>query len=117
EYRVFIESMGASIQVVPASFPKLDLNLDAFENMINDKTVAVILNSPNNPTGVVYQRRELAARQGEPEDLRADVARLSARGTARRLRDQRRPLSHVDGAGVEGNPRSGLRPRIPDAPL
>ena len=29
EYRVFIESMGAQISVVPASFPKLDLNLDA----------------------------------------------------------------------------------------
>lgn len=59
EYRVFIESMGASIQVVPASFPKLDLNLDAFENMINDKTVAVILNSPNNPTGVVYSEDQI----------------------------------------------------------
>ena len=59
EYRVFIESMGASIQVVPASFPKLDLNLDAFENMINDKTVAVILNSPNNPTGVVYSEEQI----------------------------------------------------------
>lgn len=59
EYRVFIESMGASIHVVPASFPKLDLNLDAFENMINDKTVAVILNSPNNPTGVVYSEEQI----------------------------------------------------------
>lgn len=59
EYRVFIESMGASIQVVPASFPKLDLNLNAFENMINDKTVAVILNSPNNPTGVVYSEEQI----------------------------------------------------------
>lgn len=59
EYRVFIESMGAQIKVVPASFPKLDLNLDAFERMINEKTVAVILNSPNNPTGVVYSEEQI----------------------------------------------------------
>lgn len=59
EYRVFIESMGAQISVVPASFPKLDLNLEAFRKMINEKTVAVILNSPNNPTGVVYSEEQI----------------------------------------------------------
>lgn len=64
EYRVFIESQGASVNVVPARFPDLGLNLEALKECINEKTVAVILNSPNNPTGVVYgedQIKELAS--------------------------------------------------------
>jgi aspartate aminotransferase len=61
EYRVFIESMGASIKIVPPLMPSFGLNLDAFASMITNKTVAVILNSPNNPTGVVFDETQIKA--------------------------------------------------------
>lgn len=61
EYRVFVESMGAELKVVPAIMPSLGLNIEALKNTINEKTVAVIVNSPNNPTGVVYSKEELTA--------------------------------------------------------
>ncbi len=59
EYRVFVESMGAELRVVPALMPSLGLNLEELEKTIDEKTVAVIVNSPNNPSGVVYSKEEL----------------------------------------------------------
>lgn len=59
EYRVFVESMGAELRVVPALMPSLGLNLAELEKTIDEKTVAVIVNSPNNPSGVVYSKEEL----------------------------------------------------------
>ncbi len=61
EYRVFIESMGAQINVVPALLPSFGLNIEAFKKQVNEKTVAVIINSPNNPTGVIYPEDQLKA--------------------------------------------------------
>ena len=61
EYRVFIESMGAETRVVPSLMPSFGLNLEACAQMINSKTVAVIVNSPNNPTGVIYTAEQLTA--------------------------------------------------------
>lgn len=61
EYRVFIESMGAQTRVVPALMPSFGLNLKACAEMIDEKTVAVIVNSPNNPTGVIYTEEQLTA--------------------------------------------------------
>lgn len=52
EYRVFTESAGGKLVAVP---PKADLQPDfeAFEKTINEKTKLVIINSPNNPSGVI----------------------------------------------------------------
>lgn len=53
EYVVFVEGQGGKVKVVPptASFQP---DLEAFEKAINENTKAVIINSPNNPSGVVY---------------------------------------------------------------
>ncbi len=61
EYRVFIEGMGAQIKVIPPKMPSFGINLEALEQMLDTNTVAVILNSPNNPTGVVYKEDEIKA--------------------------------------------------------
>jgi len=52
EYRVFTESAGATFKALP---PTADFQIDAvaLEAAINQNTKAVILNSPNNPSGVV----------------------------------------------------------------
>lgn len=53
EYRVFAETAGADFKVVPADTEKFLINFEAFEKTVNEKTKAVIINTPNNPTGVV----------------------------------------------------------------
>lgn len=53
EYRVFAETAGAAFKVVPADTEKFLIDFDAFERTLSEKTKAVIINTPNNPTGVV----------------------------------------------------------------
>ena len=60
EYTVFTESAGAELVAVP---PMADMqpDVEAFKNAINEKTGIVIINSPNNPTGVVISAESLKA--------------------------------------------------------
>lgn len=60
EYKVFIEGAGGVVKAVNAD---RDFHLDvaAIGRAIGKKTKAVILNSPNNPTGAVYGKGEIAA--------------------------------------------------------
>ncbi len=53
EYRVFVESAGARLLSVPAD-EKLLPDLRAFSAFLTEKTGMVILNSPNNPSGILY---------------------------------------------------------------
>lgn len=54
EYKVYVESAGALLSVVPANTVDFQVDLEKFEKAINKNTKAVIINSPNNPSGVVY---------------------------------------------------------------
>ncbi len=54
EYRVFIENAGAKIVISTPAEKTLQIDLADFESRINENTKAVIVNSPNNPSGVVY---------------------------------------------------------------
>ena len=80
EYKVFIERTGAKIVPVPTR-ADFSLDVEAIRAAITEKTAALIVNSPNNPTGVVYTEeniRELsdmlreASRGREPIYLVAD---------------------------------------------
>lgn len=53
EYRVFAEAAGATLAVVPADTESFQINFEALEKTLSQKTKAVIINTPNNPTGVV----------------------------------------------------------------
>ena len=53
EYKVWIETMGCSIVEVPTQVPSFQLDVEAMGAAINEKTAAVIINSPNNPVGAV----------------------------------------------------------------
>ena len=59
EYKPFAQEAGLEFKVVPADIPSFQINLTAMEQMITPSTQAVILNSPNNPSGVVYTRQTL----------------------------------------------------------
>lgn len=54
EYRSYAANVDAKLVVVPPDTATFQPDLDAFEKMITPKTKAVIVNTPNNPTGVVY---------------------------------------------------------------
>ena len=54
EYKVFVETMGASVRVVACKPESFEPDAAAIGNAINEKTAAIIVNSPNNPTGAVY---------------------------------------------------------------
>ena len=54
EYRCFVESTGAKLVVVPAQTEDFQINFAAFEELLTPHTKAVIMNSPNNPSGAVY---------------------------------------------------------------
>lgn len=54
EYKCFVESTGAKLLVVPARTVDFQIDFDAFERLVTSRTKAVIVNSPNNPSGVVY---------------------------------------------------------------
>ncbi len=59
EYTPFVEGAGATLKIVPADYPNFQIDLKAVEQTVSEHTVAIIINSPNNPTGVVYTRQTL----------------------------------------------------------
>ena len=61
EYKPFVNQAGMELKVVPADIPGFQIDLAAVESMICDKTVAIIINSPNNPAGTVYTADTLRA--------------------------------------------------------
>ena len=58
EYMFYADNHGGKAVAVPTK-NDFTIDIEAFENAITDKTRAVIINSPNNPTGVVYKRAAL----------------------------------------------------------
>lgn len=54
EYIPYIDGTGASLKVVPADINSFQINFDALEEMFNPNVQAVLINSPNNPSGIVY---------------------------------------------------------------
>ncbi len=61
EYKVFAEGAGGRLVAVPARDRDFHLDLEKIEAAINENTAAVLINSPNNPTGVIYGEDELSA--------------------------------------------------------
>ena len=59
EYGPYVAGTGAVLKVVPPQAPTFQPNLDEFEQKITPRTKGVIINSPNNPSGVVYSRQTL----------------------------------------------------------
>ena len=59
EYGPYVEGTGAVLKVVPPQAPAFQPNLDAFEEMLTENVTCVLINTPNNPTGVVYSAETL----------------------------------------------------------
>lgn len=59
EYNQYINMTGAQLKVVPANTDSFQVNFERLEEMLNEKTAAVLINTPNNPSGAVYSSETL----------------------------------------------------------
>ncbi|MDR1506563.1 MAG: pyridoxal phosphate-dependent aminotransferase [Treponema sp.] len=60
EYKSYVSNHGGVLVEVPA-LRNFNLDIGAFEKALSGKTAAVIINSPHNPTGIVYPQSDIAA--------------------------------------------------------
>ena len=54
EYHPYVDLTGAVLKVVPPDTDSFQINFEKFEEMLTDKVMAILINTPNNPSGVVY---------------------------------------------------------------
>lgn len=59
EYQPYVNGTGAHLTVVPADTENFQINFEAFEHALNPGTAAVLINTPNNPSGAVYSAETL----------------------------------------------------------
>lgn len=61
EYGVYIERSGAKVVEVDPEEKTLQIDIENVDKAINEKTKAIVINSPNNPSGVVYKKDKIVA--------------------------------------------------------
>lgn len=54
EYVPYVEGTGARLTIVPADIETFQINFEAFEEALNPNVQAILINTPNNPSGIVY---------------------------------------------------------------
>lgn len=59
EYMQYVNRTGAVLKVVPADTETFQINFEEFEKMLNPKVNAILINTPNNPSGIVYSAETL----------------------------------------------------------
>lgn len=59
EYHPYVDLTGAVLKVVPPDTESFQIQFEAFEEMLTGKVMAVLVNTPNNPSGVVYSAQTL----------------------------------------------------------
>ena len=61
EYRAYVTNYDGKLVEIPCDAETFQPDVEALAASVNERTKAVIINSPNNPTGVVYSRESLMA--------------------------------------------------------
>ncbi|MCR4991239.1 MAG: pyridoxal phosphate-dependent aminotransferase [Lachnospiraceae bacterium] len=59
EYDPYINTSGAVLKVVKADTKTFQINFDELDKMMNEKVAAVLINTPNNPSGIVYNTKTI----------------------------------------------------------
>lgn len=60
EYNPYVNMTGAVLRAVPADTESFQINFEKLEEMLSGRTAAVLLNTPNNPSGAVYSAQTLS---------------------------------------------------------
>ena len=60
EYIQYINRTGAELKIVSADTENFQIDFDAFSSAFTEKTAAVLINTPNNPSGAMYSEETLA---------------------------------------------------------
>ena len=59
EYTEYVRWTGAKLKVVPANTVDFQINVEEFKAMLTEDVMAVLINTPNNPSGVMYSKETL----------------------------------------------------------
>lgn len=59
EYVPYVNKTGARLKVVPADTTSFQVNFEALDAMMNEKVMALLINTPNNPSGCVYSEETI----------------------------------------------------------
>ena len=59
EYNPYVNLTGAVLKIVPPNTENFQINFEAFEELISEKTMAILINTPNNPSGIVYSKETI----------------------------------------------------------
>ena len=59
EYNPYVNLTGAVLKIVPPNTDTFQINFEAFEEMISEKTMAILINTPNNPSDIVYSKETI----------------------------------------------------------
>lgn len=73
EYRSYVLNFGGVLKVVPANFETFQPNTELLHSYITPKTKAVILNTPNNPSGVIWKKESLIRIQEILEEAEKEI--------------------------------------------
>lgn len=73
EYKSYAANFDAEVVAVAPDYETFQPDLDAFEKAINVKTKAVIVNTPNNPTGVIYKEETMRKMAGIMEQKEREI--------------------------------------------
>ncbi|GAB4242794.1 MAG: pyridoxal phosphate-dependent aminotransferase [Thermoleophilia bacterium] len=102
EYDFYVDNHGGSLRTVPTR-EDFSLDITAFASALGERTKAIIINSPNNPTGRVYDAESLVRLGGLLEEFRRETGR-----TVYLLSDE--PYRHIVYDGVQVPPVMGVYP-------
>ncbi len=59
EYKPYVEGAGLTLRVTPPRCADFQIDFDAFAGLVDENTAAVLINSPNNPSGTAYSEATL----------------------------------------------------------
>lgn len=59
EYNLYVNMTGAQLKLVPANTDNFQINFERLEEMLSEKVAALLINTPNNPSGAVYSSETL----------------------------------------------------------
>ena len=59
EYKPYVEGAGLTLRIAPPRCADFQINFDALDTLLDENTAAVLINSPNNPSGTAYSAATL----------------------------------------------------------